>query len=709
MCAFLVSADTTTNDNITASSTSSTVEATQSVATSSAGSLADRQQISNPVIQRYFLSDSVSNAEILWALETVTNHGSYRSAGTSVALFPKMFPDSTIASKMEISRTKIGYFVNHGLAPYFKKNLLSMVESCSDVVIGFDETFNKIAQRQQMDISVGFWNPDKQEVQRRYVGSAFLTSTRAEDLLSGIKTCFEANPKILQRMSQLSMDGPNVNWRLFNDLTSELQSMRESSSFGLLNIGSCGLHVVHNSFKSGMRKTDWGMDQFLTSLYYLFKNVPLRRADYTAVTGSALFPLKFCSVRWVENQSVAGRAFDMLPHLKAYVKAVKHQQDTKRKESHPEFKRSFKAVCDSHPFSVVAKMVSDPLCGPKLSFFMASAASVEPFLREFQGEAPLVPFLYEEMTRLVTNAMQRIVKPDRLKVKPKALLEIELSNENLLTSSEVDIGFAVKAAIKVAGAKDKINEQKLLQFRNDCKNYYIAFIEKLLDRSPLRYALTRYVSCLDPSVVSTSLEVAKKRLQFCLEHLVEKDHLTGIVADKVKDEFLQLCGMAFFKVSASSYRRQDTRIDHFWIKSIIDSGKELPNLALFIRKILVLSHGNADQERGFSVNKECLVVNQSELSLVAQRITYDAVHSVGGVVNIEVTKEMMQYCRAARSRYQEYLDAKKADDATKEKEKCRKREAEKSIKELESKKAKILADAEKEAAELDLKLSELRK
>jgi len=41
--------------------------------------------------------------------------------------------------------------------------------------------------------------------------------------------------------------------------------------------------------------------------------------------------------------------------------------------------------------------------------------------------------------------------------------------------------------------------------------------------------------------------------------------------------------------------------------------------------MLSLFHGNAAVERSFSINKECLVENLLEDSLVAQRVVYDAV------------------------------------------------------------------------------------
>ena len=47
-----------------------------------------------------------------------------------------------------------------------------------------------------------------------------------------------------------------------------------------------------------------------------------------------------------------------------------------------------------------------------------------------------------------------------------------------------------------------------------------------------------------------------------------------------------------------------------------------------IDRVLVLQHGQASIERGFSVNKEAMEVNQLEESLVAQRIIHDAIKDI---------------------------------------------------------------------------------
>ena len=76
------------------------------------------------------------------------------------------------------------------------------------------------------------------------------------------------------------------------------------------------------------------------------------------------------------------------------------------------------------------------------------------------------------------------------------------------------------------------------------------------------------------------------------------------------------------------------------------------------KKLLILSHGQATDERGFSINSHMAVQNLKEESLVAQRIVHDAITTAGGVCQMPVTKSMLSYAQGAQQRYMAYLAEK---------------------------------------------------
>ena len=121
-------------------------------------------------------------------------------------------------------------------------------------------------------------------------------------------------------MLQIGMDGPNVNFKALSDIKKEIHSTYGNE---LLEIGSCGLHVIHGAFKMSFEKNDWDVASYLQSLYYAFEKSPTQRSLFVQYTGSSKFPDHFCGTRWVENAKVAHNAIKSLPNIKLFIEKSK--------------------------------------------------------------------------------------------------------------------------------------------------------------------------------------------------------------------------------------------------------------------------------------------------------------------------------------------------------------------------------------------------
>lgn len=83
-----------------------------------------------------------------------------------------------------------------------------------------------------------------------------------------------------------------------------------------------------------------------------------------------------------------------------------------------------------------------------------------------------------------------------------------------------------------------------------------------------------------------------------------------------------------------------------------------------VAPVLLLSHGNASVERGFSVNRQIEVENMKEGTYRAQRLVSDHLRSVGGVDNFVVTKALLKSASSARQRYVFHLEEQKRQKVT---------------------------------------------
>ena len=130
-----------------------------------------------------------------------------------------------------------------------------------------------------MDFTVRYFKNDK--VESRYLTSLFLGHTTAKDL----KKFEEATEQLdLKKLIQISMDGPNVNWKLLDSIAEDRSS---NEQYPVL------LHVVHGAFRNGIKQTNWTIDLLLKSLHSLFNETPARRGDYMKITESEVFPQQF--------------------------------------------------------------------------------------------------------------------------------------------------------------------------------------------------------------------------------------------------------------------------------------------------------------------------------------------------------------------------------------------------------------------------------
>jgi hypothetical protein len=96
-------------------------------------------------------------------------------------------------------------------------------------------------------------------------------------------------------------------------------------------------------------------------------------------------------------------------------------------------------------------------------------------------------------------------------------------------------------------------------------------------------------------------------------------------------------------------------VDVFFYELLNDKNN-YKDLWSLVKKVLVLSHGQASVERGFSVNKEVAKDNLGELGFTTLRVIYDHIRSIGGISNIEVDPGLVAAAGSSRQAYQTYRD-----------------------------------------------------
>ena len=139
-------------------------------------------------------------------------------------------------------------------------------------------------------------------------------------------------------------------------------------------------------------------------------------------------------------------------------------------------------------------------------------------------------------------------------------------------------------------------------------------------------------------------------MKVLVEILFETNWISAVVAGKVKAQFSQLCFKASneWHGSFDNFDWNNNRLDVFYFNRIV-SREEFQQLWKVLKLVFIPLHGNASVESGFSVNRDMLVEDLKEIFLVAQRQVYNAIKVKGGILNVNITSEMLTYAKQSHA------------------------------------------------------------
>ena len=425
--------------------------------------------------------DCVIDAEIRWCLYVAQKKQSQRSCDEVVPLFAVMFPDSEIPGKMSLKKDKCGYVIKHGIAPYFESVLLSEVALSPYYAFSFDESLNKKLQKGQMDIHVRLWNSADEKAETRYLTSEFLGGAKADQILSAFESGVTQMFSETENLLQIGSDGPNVNL-LFLKNYNEKRSFNDLSH--LLNIGTCGLHTIHGSLKAGEKSSMWCIGKTLKAMSNVLTDTPARRDMFQKVTESNQFPLPYCGHRWCENENCLERADKIWPR---YIKFIKYLQKLP--------KRQQPGQGEGKQFLLLTKKILDPLVQAKMKFMEFLAHKLNTFLRGFQTDQPMVPFLCETLEDLARSILGMFVKNETLREADTVLKFIKLDvTDRAIFKQAVDVGMGAALHISTYKKSPSVKQHKVTQFYTDAQKLLSAIMAHMLEKSPLEYPLARYAA-----------------------------------------------------------------------------------------------------------------------------------------------------------------------------------------------------------------------
>ena len=131
-----------------------------------------------------------------------------------------MWPNCKEVQSFKCSETKARYLTTFGISPYLERLIRNKTAASSDYVLLFDESLNSELQKKQLDVHVRLWDDELNAVSSRYLGSQLMGHATAKDFTEAIDNITEGIS--YSKLVQISMDGPSVNWKFYDEFQSRL-------------------------------------------------------------------------------------------------------------------------------------------------------------------------------------------------------------------------------------------------------------------------------------------------------------------------------------------------------------------------------------------------------------------------------------------------------------------------------------------------------
>ena len=307
----------------------------------------------------------------------------------------------------------------------------------------------------------------------------------------------------------------------------------------------------------------------------------------------------------------------------------------------------------------------------------------------------MVSFLESALVDLLHTMMKMVVKPEVLDEASSSLklAKLDLSNsENLLLCELMKLPTATKSLLRSAGPSN----EKIRLFLKNCKEVVVVLIKKIQDRCPLKYAVARCAASLSP----LNMVDDKEKCVNYFDRLVDKLYNLKWITAKDADESKKFKLKYFKFITAVQNEHKDAFLTFDENKVCLDSffcdfmhgNTKFRKCWDVVKLVFTLSHGQAAVERGFSVNKELLVENLQQLSLVSQRIVSKYLTDFRkSIIKVQLTKALLKSCQLVHSRYATALEMNKNEVHAQEKDRKRKLKIEEIAEVKEKKRAREAA------------------
>lgn len=564
--------------------------------------------------------DSVKRAELKLAGLLAANNLPFLLMDTLSPLCADIFPDSEIAGKLAVHRTKATALVKDSLGKCFGKRLHEKLSTpgCFFSII-MDETTD-ISAVKQCAFTVIYYDKDCDTVKTNFFDMVEMKSGTAEDLYQALKQSLVTKHIPFSNLVGFSSDTTNV---MVGEKHSVFSLLKQD--FPNIVCVKCSCHMIHLAASNACLRLPRSVEDFLRNIGSHFSRSYSRQVSFQEF--QEFFHTEIhkiispATTRWLSLKACVDRVLEQYTPLKMYLRDVVFQDPSRTNEE-------------------MLHTMGSPFTEVYLEFMSYNLGVLTNFNTTFQSEVPMLHKLKPELKMLLKNICSNFLKIDYVR---KAEIEhIEHENpSNFVELEMLYLGIQAQESINNLKKDEKIPKNEFQFFFKSCLSFYIELITQIKKRfrDVLHEPFFDMLSVVDPQTAqtfqTTSLNAVLQKFPILLDF---------VDAQEVDKEWRAHALLDYPSIGLNS----GMPAEQYW-KTLFGL-KNAAGIAVFseLRKVfillLVLPFSNASVERIFSKLKDCKTDHRNKLkteTIVALLHTKQGIEEEGGCVNFNPDQKML--------------------------------------------------------------------
>lgn len=536
-------------------------------------------------------NERIKAAEIRFATFLAQHNISLRTAPKLLDLFQEIGKEPAVLQGMVMGKTKTTAVINKVVCVRESNRIVKVVRATKFSI--FVDESTDITNDKWMTLMIRYVDPETLIINTELLKLIHLDATNGSaDKLTKEFTGALAEKEVLpEQIISLACDNASV---MVGSKTSF--KVRMTQKLPKLLTLPCICHSLALAAKEACSAIPAEIHTFVANISSFINNSPKRLAIFTDFQKCYYdHPRKitrFAATRWLSRQVAITRILDNWQALNGFL------IDQSSEKS---------ATADE-----LLNIIQKPMTKAYLFFLQCVLDSFNKINAHFQGNDTLVHQLQPNSKKLLTEILQRFMKP--------ALLKPEIfdsgarkMNFGLITNhrdlSEVDFGSDCNNYLLIQ-QRSGVPESIINQLRSDCLNFYVKAAEQLRDRLPFddKFLSDLTVFAQGPALIDRDRESSFSQVKNTCDKLnvpgdrrIQEEWRSLYCIDPNLKE--QWCKLPF---------------DDMWMKICTtthsDGTLQFPTLRLLVSLIRSLPHSNAAAERAFSLIPEIKTKKRNGLS-----------------------------------------------------------------------------------------------